>query len=306
MPELPDVTLYCERLEALAGGSVLAGVRLQSPFLLRTVQPPLTAAANRRLLGVERLGKRIVLALAGELFLVIHLMIAGRLRWRTPGAAIPGRDGLCAFDFDAGSLLLTEASKKRRASLHVLAGRDALAAHHTPGLEPLEASAEAFEATLLRENRTLKRALTDPRLFSGIGNAYSDEILFEARLSPMKLTSRLDPGERRRLFEATRAVLNRFTEHLRAEVGEGFPEKVTAFRDDMAVHGRHRQPCVRCGAEIQRILYAENECDYCAACQNQGRLLADRALSQLLKKDWPRTLEELELARSVGPSRGRR
>jgi formamidopyrimidine-DNA glycosylase len=306
VPELPDITVYCERLTALAGGSVLRSVQLASPFLLRTVEPPLSTAAGRLLLGVERLGKRIVLALEGDLFLVLHLMIAGRLRWRAPGAAIPARDGLCAFDFDAGTLLFTEASKKRRASLHVLAGREALVAHHTPGLEPLTASAEQFEAALLRENRTLKRALTDPRLFSGIGNAYSDEILFEARLSPMKLTSRLEPEERRRLHEATRAVLLRFTERLRAEVGDGFPEKVTAFRDDMAVHGRHRQPCVRCGAEVQRIVYAENECDYCAACQNQGRLLADRALSQLLKKDWPRTLEELELARTVGPSRGRR
>jgi formamidopyrimidine-DNA glycosylase len=306
VPELPDVTVYVERLAALAGGQTLERVRLASPFLLRTVEPPLAAAFGRRLAGVERLGKRIVLVLEGDLFFAIHLMIAGRLRWRDPGAAVPARDGLCALDFAGGTLLLTEASKKRRASLHIFAGRETLAAHHTPGLEPLEASAEVFEATLLSENRTLKRALTDPRLFSGIGNAYSDEILFEARLSPMKLTSRLDPAERRVLWEATRAVLARFTERIRTEVGDGFPEKVTAFRDDMAVHGRHRRPCVRCGAEVQRIVYAENECDYCAACQNQGRLLADRALSQLLKRDWPRTLEELELARTLGPARGRR
>jgi len=306
VPELPDVTVYVERLAALAGGQVLDGVRLRSPFLLRTVDPPLASAHGRRLLGVERLGKRIVLALEGDLFLAIHLMVAGRLRWRDPGAAVPARDGLCAFDFATGTLLLTEAGKQRRAALHAFAGRAALGAHHAPGLEPLEASAEAFEATLLSENRTLKRALTDPRLFSGIGNAYSDEILFEARLSPMKLTSRLEPEERRRLHAATREVLLRFTDRIRVEVAAGFPEKVTAFRDDMAVHGRHRQPCVRCGAEVQRIVYAENECDYCAACQNQGRLLADRALSQLLKKDWPRTLEELELTRTIGPARGRR
>ena len=306
MPELPDVTVYCERLAALAGGARLERIRLASPFLLRTVDPPLATAEGRRLLGVERLGKRVVLALEGELFLAVHLMIAGRLRWRPAGAALPARDGLCALDFELGTLLLTEASKKRRASLHALQGRAALAALHQPGLEPLEADLPAFREALLRENRTLKRALTDPRLFSGIGNAYSDEILFEARLSPMKLTSRLAEDEIGRLHEATGAVLRRFTARIRAEVGDGFPEKVTAFREDMAVHGRHRQPCTRCGAEVQRILYAENECDYCAACQNQGRLLADRALSQLLKKDWPRTLEELELCRTLGPARGRR
>jgi len=306
VPELPDVTVYVERLEALVVGRPLRRVRLKSAFLLRSVEPRLAEAHGRSVREVRRLGKRIVFGLDEDLFLVLHLMVAGRLRWRQAGAGIPGRMGLAAFDFPAGTLLLTEASKKKRASLHLVRGQAALVDFSRGGLEVLEAELPAFRAVLQRENRTLKRALTDPRLFSGIGNAYSDEILFEARLSPMKLTSRLTGDEAERLHRACRSVLLRFTERLRAEVGEGFPEKVTAFRDDMAVHGRHRQPCPDCGAPVQRIAYAESECNYCAACQNQGRLLADRALSRLLKKDWPRTLEELELTRTVGPSRGRR
>ncbi len=306
MPELPDVTVYVERLEALLVGQSLQGVRSKSPFLLRTVEPPLSAANGRAVVGVERLGKRIVFALEDELFLVLHLMVAGRLRWRKARAGIPGRIGLAAFDFEHGALLLTEASKKKRASLHVVQGRDALAPFDRGGLEVLDADLEAFTEALLRENRTMKRGLTDPRLFSGIGNAYSDEILFRARISPMRLTRKLSPEEIERLYHAIRDVLTAFTDTLRAEVGDGFPEKVTAFRDDMAVHGRYREPCVDCGAPIQRIVYAENECNYCAACQNQGRLLADRALSQLLKKDWPKTLDELEAVRTKGPSAARR
>ncbi len=306
MPELPDVTVYVERLEALLGGRALRGVRTRSPFLLRTVQPPLSAAHGRAVRGVARLGKRIVIELDEQLFLVLHLMVAGRLRWRAAGAKIPAQVGLAAFDFEHGCLLLTEASKKKRASLHVVQGREELAPFDRGGLEVLEAALPAFGEALRRENRTLKRGLTDPRLFSGIGNAYSDEILFRARLSPMKLTRRLSDEEIERLFHACQQVLRTFTDTLRAEVGQGFPDKVTAFREDMAVHGRYRQPCPDCGAPIQRIVYAENECNYCAACQNQGRLLADRALSQLLKKDWPRTLDELEQVRTVGPSRGRR
>ncbi len=306
MPELPDVTVYVERLEAKVEGQQLERIRNKSPFLLRTVEPGLGALHGRRIVGIERLGKRIVFGFEDELFLVLHLMVAGRLRWRKPGAGIPGRMGLAAFDFADGTLLLTEASKKKRASLHVVAGRDGLEPFHRGGLEVLDADLPAFQEALLRENRTLKRALTDPRLFSGIGNAYSDEILFAARLSPMKLTSRLDPGEQERLYHACRHVLTTFTERLRAEVGDGFPDKVTAFRDDMAVHGRYRKACPACGKPIQRIVYAQNECNYCAVCQNAGRLLADRALSRLLKKDWPKTLDELEQVRTLGPSRGRR
>ncbi len=306
MPELPDVTVYVERLEALLVGRPLLGVRSKSPFLLRTVDPPLSAAHGLELRAVRRLGKRIVFAFDDELSLVLHLMVAGRLRWRKPKAGIPGRMGLAAFDFEHGTLLLTEASKKKRASLHVVQGPDALVPFDRGGLEVLEADLPAFTEALLRENRTMKRGLTDPRLFSGIGNAYSDEILFRARISPMRLTRKLSAEEIERLYHACRGVLTAFTDTLRAEVGDGFPEKVTAFRDDMAVHGRYRKPCPECGAPIQRIVYAQNECNYCAACQNQGRLLADRALSQLLKKDWPKTLDELEQVRTLGPSRGRR
>jgi formamidopyrimidine-DNA glycosylase len=299
MPELPDVTVYVERLLAMAGGAELRAVRLKSAFLLRSVEPPLQAVFGRRLETVERLGKRIVMGFGDELFCVLHLMVAGRLRWKKAGAGIPGRVGLAAFDFDAGTVMLTEASKKKRASLYVVRGRAAVADHGRGGYEVLDGDLAGFEQALLRENRTLKRALTDPRLLSGIGNAYSDEILFCARLSPVRLTQRLTPEERVALHRATVRVLTEFTERLRAEVGDGFPDKVTAFRPDMRVHGRFGQPCEVCEAPIQRIRYADNETNYCASCQNAGRLLADRGLSRLMKKDWPRTLDELELQREV-------
>jgi formamidopyrimidine-DNA glycosylase len=294
VPELPDITVYCERLAARVVGERLAGVRLASPFVLRTAEPPLAAAAGQTVTAVRRLGKRIVLALTDDLFLVIHLMIAGRLRWLGPGAKIPGRLGLCAWDFPAGTLLLTEASAKKRAALHLVRGAAALAAFERGGLEVLEADLPAFRAALVRERHTIKRALTDPRLMSGIGNAYSDEILFAAGLSPVRLTSALTDDEVARLFAATRATLTDWIARLRAEVGDGFPEKVTAFRDGMAVHGRYGAPCPRCGAKVQRIRYADNETNYCARCQTGGRLLADRSLSRLLKDDWPRSLDELE------------
>jgi formamidopyrimidine-DNA glycosylase len=295
MPELPDVTVYVERIATLVDGSALERVRLASPFVLRTADPPICEVEGRAVLGVRRLGKRIVIGLEGELSLVIHLMIAGRLRWRPKGAAIHRKLGLCAFDFSAGTLLLTEASTKKRASLHLVRGAAGLAAFDRGGLEVLEADLGAFGAALRRENHTLKRALTDPRLLSGIGNAYSDEILHAAQLSPARLTSQLDDAEVARLYDSTREVLALWTDRLRAEVGEGsFPEKVTAFREGMAVHGRYRQPCPRCGAKVQRIVYADTETNYCARCQTGGRLLADRSLSRLLKDDWPRTLDELE------------
>jgi formamidopyrimidine-DNA glycosylase len=293
MPELPDITLYLERLEPLVVGQPLVGVRLASPFLLRSVEPPLAAAGGRRVVGLRRVGKRIVLALDGGLFLVLHLMVAGRLRWRPPGAAIPGRNGLAAFDFPAGTLLLTEASSRRRAALQLVRGEAALAALDPGGLEVLTADLAAFQGALGRENHTLKRALTDPTLFSGIGNAYSDEILHRARLSPFKRTADLTAEESARLFAATRDVLSEWIERLRRDT-PGFPDKVTAFRPEMAVHGRFGLPCPRCGAAVQRIVYAENEANYCASCQTGGRLLADRALSQLLKSDWPRTVAALE------------
>jgi formamidopyrimidine-DNA glycosylase len=293
MPELPDITLYLERLEPLVAGQPLVGVRLASPFLLRSVEPPLAAAGGRRVVGLRRVGKRIVLALDGDLFLVLHLMVAGRLRWRPPGAAIPGRNGLAAFDFPAGTLLLTEASSRRRAALQLVRGEAALAALDPGGLEVLTADLAAFQGALGRENHTLKRALTDPTLFSGIGNAYSDEILHRARLSPFKRTADLTAEESARLFAATRDVLSEWIERLRRDT-PGFPDKVTAFRPEMAVHGRFGLPCPRCGAAVQRIVYAENEANYCASCQTDGRLLADRALSQLLKSDWPRTVAALE------------
>ena len=294
MPELPDVVVYLEALRTRIEGRVLEGVRLASPFLLRSVDPPLSACAGRRVVGLRRLGKRIVIALEGDLFLVIHLMVAGRLRWKEAGAKVPGKLGLAAFDFESGTLLLTEAGSKKRASLHVAAGEAALAAHDRGGLEVLDADLTAFAEALRRETHTLKRTLTDPRLLSGIGNAYSDEILHRARLSPFKLTDALTDEEIERLFEASRDVLNEWTRRLRDEAGEGFPEKVTAFRKEMAVHGRHRQPCPVCGSPVQRIVYSSNETNYCATCQTGGKLLADRALSRLLRKDWPRTLEELE------------
>jgi formamidopyrimidine-DNA glycosylase len=294
VPELPDVSVYVERLSALCVGRKLLKARLAGPVLLRSVDPPLAAAHGQVLREVRRLGKRIALGFDAELFLVFHLMIAGRFRWRPAGAAIARKVGHAAFDFENGTLLLSEASSKKRATLHVVRGAEALLQHDPGGLEVFEADLESFCARLQLENRTLKRALTDPRILSGIGNAYSDEILHAAKLSPVKLTQKLDAEELARLFDATRATLTRFTEAIRAEVGEGFPEKVTAFRPDMAVHGRFRQPCPVCGSPVQRIVHAENESNYCASCQTGGKLLADRALSQLLKRDWPRTLEELE------------
>ena len=294
MPELPDVTVYVEALAARVVGQPLERVRLQSPLLLRTFEPRLSAAEGKRVAGVTRLGKRIVLALEGELFLSIHLMIAGRLRWRDRGTAVPKKVGLAAFDFPNGTLLLTEASPKKRAALHVLAGRAALEALDAGGIDALSASPERFAAALTLENHTLKRALTDPRLFSGIGNAYSDEILHRARLSPVALTSRLAPAEIARLHEATIATLTEWIERTRRETGDAFPEKVTAFREGMAVHGRAGSPCPVCGTPVQRIAYADNETNYCPTCQTGGCLLADRALSRLLREDWPKTLEELE------------
>jgi formamidopyrimidine-DNA glycosylase len=294
MPELPSITVYLERLEALVGEGPLEAVRLRSSFLLRTAVPPLSDAFGRRVVGYRRIGKRIVLGLEGELFLVIHLMIAGRLRWRERGAAIPGRVGLAAFDFPSGSAIFTEASKKKRASLHLVAGEAALADFDRGGIEVLGCSVEELGPALTAESHTLKRALTDQHILSGIGNAYSDEILHRARLSPFKLTSKLDLGELERLHGAIQSVLGEWIERLRQEVGDGFPEKVTAFHPAMAVHGKYRQPCPACGAPIQRIVYADNESNYCAECQNAGKLFADRALSRLLKKNWPRTLEELE------------
>ena len=294
MPELPDIAVYVERLSALIAGSRLDRVRLASPFLLRTVTPSVPEAEGRMVRGVRRLGKRVVIELDGELFLAIHLMVAGRLHWRAAGVAVPKKLGLAAFDFPPGTLLLTEASPKKRASLHLLCGAAGLAGLDRGGVEVLDADPAAFRAALTRENHTLKRALTDPSLFSGIGNAYSDEILHRARLSPLTLTTRLGAGEVERLFDATRATLSEWIERLRGEAGDGFPERVTAFREGMAVHGRYGLPCPVCGAPVQRLVYADNEANYCARCQTGGRLLADRALSRLLKKDWPRTLEELE------------
>lgn len=300
MPELPDVTVYVESLAARIVGQPLLHVRLRSPFLLRSVDPPLREVEGRRVTGVSRMGKRIVIALGGDLFLVIHLMIAGRFRWKEPGAKLPGKLGLAAFDFPVGTLLLTEAGTRKRASLHAVRGSAALAEHDPGGLEVLECGLAEFQAALTLENRTLKRALTHPRLFSGIGNAYSDEILHRARLSPLARTRSLDEPATRRLFEAARAVLAEWTGRLREEAGRGFPEKVTAFREGMAVHGRFGQPCPVCGAPVQRIVYAENEANYCATCQTGGKLLADRALSKLLHDDWPRTLEELEDLKARG------
>ncbi len=294
MPELPDVEVYIDCLKPRILGAPLQGVRIASPFLLRSVDPPIAAAKGRRVRGLRRLGKRIVFDLDAGLFLVLHLMIAGRLHWRNPGAGLPGRRGLAAFDFPDGSLVLTEAGSKRRASLHLVQGEAALAAHDPGGVEVLDIDADAFASVLTGTNHTLKRALTDPRLFSGIGNAYSDEILHRARLSPVKWTRKLTPNEIARLHAATRETLIEWTRHLRAEAGDGFPARVTAFRAGMAVHGRFGQPCPDCGAPVQRIVHASNETNYCAKCQTGGRLLADRALSQVLKQDWPRTLDELE------------
>ena len=294
MPELPDVVVYIESLRPRVVGQVLQHVRLASPFVLRSVVPPIREAEGRAVTGVRRIGKRIVLELEDDLFLVVHLMIAGRFRFKDAGAKIPGRLGLAAFDFPTGTLLLTEAGSKKRASLHLVRGAAALQEFERGGLEVLEASPAAFREALLKEGHTLKRALTDPRLFSGIGNAYSDEILHRARLSPLRLTRQLGDEEVARLRAATRDVLTEWTERLRRETGDRFPEKVTAFRDGMAVHGRYGRPCPACGTAVQRIVYAENECNYCPRCQTEGRLLADRALSRLLKDDWPKTVDELE------------
>ena len=293
MPELPDIEIYREATAACVVGRRFDGVRLASPFLLRSVEPPVADATGREVVAVERLGKRIVIALAGDLFLVLHLMIAGRLHWKPPRAPIPKRLGLAAFDFDAGTLVLTEAGTKKRASLHVVGGRAALAAFDRGGLDVLAATAGAFATALRAENHTLKRALTDPRLFDGIGNAYSDEILHAARLSPLQLTRNLSDDECARLRDATRSTLVAWINRLRAEAKGAFPEKVTAFRAAMAVHGRFGQPCPACGSPVQRIVYAANEANYCARCQTGGRLLADRAMSRLLRQDWPRSLDEL-------------
>jgi len=294
MPELPDVVVYLEALERRIVGQPLERVRIMSPFVLRSVDPPVAEAEGRRVVGLRRMGKRIVWALEGGLFLVIHLMIAGRLRWRPSGAKPPGRIGLAAFDFPGSTLLLTEAGSKRRASIHLVRGEEMLASFERGGLEPLEIGLDAFRARLVSESHTLKRALTDPRLFSGIGNAYSDEILHRARLSPLALTRRLDDEAVARLHTATQAVLVDWTARLRAEAGDGFPENVTAFREGMAVHGRFRKPCPVCATPVQRIRYADNETNYCPTCQTGGRLLADRGLSRLLKEDWPRSLDEME------------
>ncbi len=294
MPELPDIALYLHALGPRVVDRRLERVRIPSPFLLRTADPPVTELAGRTVRAVRRLGKRVVLALDGDYFAVLHLMIAGRLHWKPTGAPIPRRGGLAAFDFAHGTLLVTEAGTKHRASLHVVRGAAALAAHDPGGLDVLAATPEQFREALTRESHTLKRALTDPRSFDGIGNAYSDEILHAARLSPLRLTTQLDPAEIERLFRATRATLTGWIERLRAETGDAFPEKGTAFRPQMAVHGRFRRPCPVCGSPVQRIRYAENEVNYCATCQTGGRLLADRSLSRLLKGDWPRSLDEWE------------
>jgi formamidopyrimidine-DNA glycosylase len=300
MPEIPDLTVYVEHLERRLVGETLVKVRVAGWNLLRTAEPALATTEGRRVRGVRRVGKRLVLSLEGGPLLALHLMISGRLHWRAAGAVLPRRTGLAALDFTTGSLLLTEASTKQRAALHVLADEAALRALDAGGVEPLAASDVEFAAALAREDHTLKRALTDPRLFAGIGNAYSDEILHHARLSPFKRTSQLAPAETARLHASVVSVLTEWTDRLRVEAGERFPDKVTAFHDGMAVHGRYRQPCPDCGAPVQRVVYAENEMNYCANCQTGGRLLADRALSRLLHDDWPRTLEELE-ERRRGP-----
>ncbi len=294
MPELPDIVVYIEALEGRILGEPVQKVRLASPFLLRSVDPPVSAVVGKHVTKVRRIGKRIVLELEDDLFLVLHLMIAGRLHWREAGAALAGKQSLAAFDFPAGSLVLTEAGSKKRASLHVIRGEEGLREHDPGGLEVLDASLDEFRAAITESNHTLKRALTDPRIFSGIGNAYSDEILHRARLSPVKWTRRLDSEDVERLFRAVQETLVDWIARLRKDAGGGFPEKVTAFRKDMAVHGRYKKPCPVCGTPVQRIAYASKETNYCARCQTGGKLLADRSLSRLLKGDWPRTLEELE------------
>jgi formamidopyrimidine-DNA glycosylase len=296
MPELPDVCVYLEALDRHVAGQRLEHIRIASPFVLRSYDPPIAALEGRVVIGTRRIGKRIVLEFGDELFLVIHLMIAGRLRWRAPGQkpGIGPKLVLATFVFPRGTLYFTEAGSKKRASLFVARGEGALRALDPGGLEPLEATREEFDAALRRENHTLKRALTDPHLFSGIGNAYSDEILHAAKLSPLKLSRSLTSAESARLHDATRRTLEGWTARLRAEAGEDFPEKVTAFHDRMAVHGRFRKPCPACGSPVQRIVYAQNECNYCATCQTGGRLLADRSLSRLLKDDWPKSIDDIQ------------
>ena len=320
MPELPDVVVYIEALTLRIVGQPLERLRIGNPFIIRTIEPPSSDFIGRRVTGLRRMGKRIVFAFEADLFLVIHLMIAGRLRWRPSTlrhaqgrpepsrgttrsgqltrAAMPGKIGLAAFDFPTGTLLFTEAGSKRQASIHLVHGGDGLAEFERGGLEVLDADLPAFAERLTRENHTLKRTLTDPHIFSGIGNAYSDEILHAAKLSPMKLTSALSDAEIARLFEATQRTLEAWIQRTRDEIGDRFPEKVTAFREGMAVHGRYGQPCPTCASPVQRIVYAQNECNYCARCQTGGRLLSDRALSRLLRQDWPKTLDEMEKRRN--------
>jgi len=297
MPELPDILLYLHALRPRVVGQRVSRVRLVSAFLLRSIDPPLASVEGRIVTDLHRLGKRVVFELERELFLVFHLMIAGRFRWRPAGASVPGKVGLMALDFNAGTLIMTEAGTKRQASLYVVQGREALERHNPGGLEVLNIDLATFVEALRRDNHTLKRALTDPHLFSGIGNAYSDEILHAARLSPFKQTAAVTSEEAARLFDATRSVLSSWIDRLQSETGSDFPEKVTAFREGMAVHGRYGKPCPVCGSAVQRIAYASNEANYCVACQTGGRLLADRSLSRLLRDDWPRTLEELERRR---------
>jgi formamidopyrimidine-DNA glycosylase len=294
MPELPDIAAYISALEARVVGQPIERVRLASAFLLRTVQPPLASVEGRTVRELRRIGKRIAIGVEGDLWLVLHLMIAGRLHWRPPATKLSGRQNLASFDFPSGSLVLTEAGTKRRASLHVLIGEEGLRSVDPGGIEIFASDFTSFRAALTAENRTLKRALTDPRLVSGIGNAYSDEILHAAQLSPVTLTHKLEPNEWEGLFAATRQTLGLWIDRLRAEAGAGFPEKVTAFRKGMAAHGRYGEPCPRCGEKIQRIRYADNETNYCVRCQTGGKVLADRSLSRLLRSDWPRTLDELE------------
>ncbi len=305
MPELPDVTIYVERIKALAGGQTLKRMLIASPFILRTAEPRPEAFSGRILRDVRRMGKRIVLEFEGDLFVAIHLMIAGRLRWLSSGAKVPKKLLLASFEFPNGTLALTEAGTKHRASLHLVSGSSGLAAFERGGIDVFEASPDEFGAALRRQNRTLKRALTDPNIVDGVGNAYSDEILHRARLSPFKLTGGLTQAEVGTLHQAAVQVLTEWIERFGAEVGSGFPEKVTAFRPEMAVHGKYGQPCPVCGAPVQRIVYADNEANYCPGCQTGGRVLADRALSQLLHEDWPRTLEELESMKNELPSKGR-
>ena len=297
MPELPDVELYLFALRPRIVGNRIERVRLATPFLLRSVDPPLEAAKGRTVTGLRRIGKRIVWEIEGKLFLVFHLMIAGRFKWREAGIAVPRKVGLAAFDFAGGTLLLTEAATQKRASLHVVGSEDTLSSFDPGGLEPMTSSVDTFATALQKESHTLKRALTDPHIFSGIGNAYSDEILHRAKLSPFKLTRQLAPAEIGLLHTATLETLAEWTERLRAQAGDRFPEKVTAFHDEMAVHGRFGQPCPRCGTPVQRIVHGEHEVNYCPECQTEGRLLADRALSKLLKDDWPKTLDEMERRR---------